>query len=307
MAIHPTQASGVKKLIFMPIIAFTRWFGKHFPETLMRIRYYVRFKKCLNLKNPKTLNEKILYLSLRTDTTEWTQLADKHAVQQWVREKGLEEILIPQYLYIRDGEKLDTDLLPQEGFVLKTTHGSGDVMICCDKANFSAENAMTFFAPYLKRRYGALEGGCHYMRIVPGLVAEKLMKNGKEDAKISSSIIDYKFWCFHGEVYYCMVCSNRTKSTLDLQLYDVTWNAHPEFIKTSEEHLVGKVMPKPRNYDKMLDVCQRLSKGFPCVRVDLYNLDGEIYFGEMTFTSLGGLMDYYTDEFQHIAGGLIKL
>lgn len=305
MAIHPTQANGVKKMIFTPIIAFTRWFGCHFPETLVRVRYYVRFKKCLNLKDPQTLNEKILYLSLRTDTTLWSRLADKHAVREWVKERGLEDILIPQYLYIRNGEKLNEDLLPEGGFVLKTTHGCGDVMICHDRRIFDVDEAMAFFAPYLKRPYGALEGARHYMRIVPGLVAEKLVKNGESDLKYSSSIIDYKFWCFNGKVYYCMVCSNRTDTSVDFQIYDTEWNAHPEYIVESSEHHIGAKLPKPRNYAKMLDVCRTLSKGFPCVRVDLYNLDGKIYFGEMTFTSLGGMMDYYTNEFQKLAGSKI--
>lgn len=307
MAIHLTQASGVKKMIFTPIIAFTRWFGGNFPETLIRIRYYARFKKCLHLKNPQTLNEKILYLLLRTDTTEWTRLADKHAVHLWVKERGLSEILIPQYQYIQNGESLNIDSLPDEGFVLKTTHGCGDVMICHDKNNFDLKAAMGYFVPFLKRRYGALEGGRHYMRIIPGLVAEKLIKQGVEDSKYSSSIIDHKFWCFNGEVYYCMVCSNRTNTSLDLQIYDVGWNAHPEYLVVSGEYCVGAELPKPRNYEKMLEICRTLSKGFPCVRVDLYNLDGEIFFGEMTFTSLGGLMDYYTDEFQKLAGGLINI
>ena len=162
----------------------------------MHIRYYVRFHKSLNLDHPKTLNEKILYLSLRTDTTLWTRLTDKHAVRGWIKEKGLEEILIPQYLYIKAGERLNPELLPDEGFVLKTTHGCGDVMIYQDKSKFDVDEAMCSFAPNLKRSYGALEGGKHYMRIIPGLVAEKLIKNSVEENKYSSSIIDYKFWCF---------------------------------------------------------------------------------------------------------------
>ena len=206
---HPTQATGLAKIFFKPIIVFAHWFGAHFPETLMHIRYYVRFHKSLNLDHPKTLNEKILYLSLRTDTTLWTRLTDKHAVRGWIKEKGLEEILIPQYLYIKAGERLNPELLPDEGFVLKTTHGCGDVMIYQDKSKFDVDEAMCSFAPNLKRSYGALEGGKHYMRIIPGLVAEKLIKNSVEENKYSSSIIDYKFWCFNGEPHYCMRSEER--------------------------------------------------------------------------------------------------
>ena len=90
-------------------------------------------------------------------------------------------------------------------------------------------------------------------------------------------------------------------------VYDTSWNAHPEYSHYSKEHRLGKLLPKPKNFEKMLQIAEKLAKDFPCVRVDLYNVNGKIYFGELTFTSLGGIMDFYTDEFQLLAGSMITL
>ena len=121
-------------------------------------------------------------------------------------------------------------------------------------------------------------------------------------------MIDYKIWCFNGKVYYIMTCSNRKSDSVCLGLYDKEWNYHPDYLVFSSEYTQElEPLPKPKNLEIMFDVAEKLSKSFPCVRVDLYNINGKIYFGEMTFTSLGGLMNYYTDEFQKKAGDIIDL
>lgn len=280
----------------------------HFPETLVRIRYFVRFHNFLDLENPKTLNEKILYLSLRTDTDIWTTLSNKFDVRAWVSSKGLSNILVPLYQYVKLGDSINENFLPASGgFVIKTTHGCGDVRIFKEKTDFVQEQVLDFFKPFLSTAYGALEGGKHYMRIKPGLIIEKLLVNDEDSLKYSSSLIDYKFWCFNGFPRFCMVCTNRTSESLELLVYDEHWKAHPEYIVQGHGRVLGNPIPKPINYERMLEICCLLSKDFPCVRVDLYNLKGIIYFGEMTFTSLGGMMNYYTDEFQLKAGSMIHL
>lgn len=287
---------------------FVLWFGAIYPETLVRVRYFIRFNTFLSLSNPKTLNEKILYLSLRTDTTLWTTLADKYKVRYWVANKGLKDILIPIYQYVQNGESINKDLLPKnEGFVIKTSHGCGDVKVFRKNTDFNLNHVMNYFQPFLETAYGALEGGKHYMRIQPGLVVEKLLVNDKESQKYSSSMIDYKFWCFNGEPHFCMVCTNRKTKSLELLIYDKNWNAHPEYMVLKHGYMLGKLIPKPKNYERMIDICRILSKDFPCVRIDLYNINGKIYFGEMTFTSLGGMMNYYTNDFQLKAGSMIHL
>jgi hypothetical protein len=273
---------------------------------LIRLRYFARFKKRLNLNNPQTLNEKILYLSLRTDTTLWTRCADKYEVRSFVKERGLGDTLIPLIGLWNSVTDIDISKLPNE-FILKTTHGSGDNVIVKDKSKLNWNAVVTIFKKELSKPYGALEAGLHYMRIKPRIIAEKLIINDAESAKESSSLIDYKLWCFNGKCYYIWACTNRNKQSVDVMIYDCDWIAHPEFTIPTNRYHRAKLFGKPTNLEIMIGVAEKLAEGFPCVRVDLYNVGGKIYFGEMTFTGCGGLIDSYTEKFQQITGSLIDL
>lgn len=292
--------------IFKPVIMFCEWLGVHHPILLARIRYFARFKKPLHLKNPQTLNEKILFLSMKTDTTLWTRCADKYEARDYVKECGLEDILIPLVGVWDHATDIDFDKLPDE-FVLKATHGSGDIKVVTDKTKLDIPKIVAEFEDDLKHKYGALESGHHYMRIHPRMIAEELIHNDPETAKISSSIIDYKIWCFNGKVHWLWACANRDEHTTEVMTYDTDWNAHPEYSIFENDYRHGEILPKPKNLERMVEVAEKLAKPFPCVRVDLYNIDGKIYFGELTFTSYGGLQDFYTDEFQMLAGSQIDL
>lgn len=292
--------------IFLPVILFCEWLGEYHPITLAKIRYFARFKKCLNLKNPQTLNEKILYLCLNTDTTLWTRCADKYAVRDFVEEKGLKDILIPLIGVWNKAADIDFDELPKE-FVLKATHGSGDILVVTDKSKLNISETVKMFEKYLSKHYGALESGHHYMRIVPRMIAEKLIQNDEKTQKVSFSLIDYKIWCFNGKCHYIWACANRNEHTTEVMTYDREWNAHPEYSIFDDGYQHGEVLPKPENLERMIEVAEKLSEDFPCVRVDLYNVNGKIYFGELTFTSYGGLQDFYTDDFQLLAGSQIDL
>lgn len=291
--------------IFQPLIYFCEWLGEHHPIVLAKIRYYARFKKKLNLKNPQTLNEKILYLSLKTDTTLWTRCADKYTVRSYVEEKGLKEILIPIIGVWNNVEDVDFDKLPDQ-FVLKANHGSGDVLIVKDKAKLDKKATINYYHKDLNHKYGTLESAHHYFRIQSKLIAEKLMDFGDSD-----SLVDYKMWCFNGKCQYVMTCSDRVVTngheTVVMKLYDRDWVNLSDYIVYDNDHINGNNVPKPINFEEMVGIAERLSEDFPCVRVDLYNVGGKIYFGELTFTSYGGLMNYYTDEFQMLAGSMIDL
>ncbi len=292
--------------IFKPIILFCEWLGIHHPILLARIRYFVRFKKLLDLDNPKTLNEKILFLCLKTDTSLWTRCSDKYVVRGYVEEKGLGEILIPLVGVWNKATDIDFDKLP-EMFVLKANHGSGDVLVVKDKKKVDWLETVRMFEKDLASRYGALESGIHYMRIKPRMIAESFIQNNEETKKVSSSLIDYKMWCFNGQCYYIWACANRNEHSTEVMTYDREWNAHPEYSIFKDGYRRGELLPKPENFERMIEIAEKLSEDFPCVRVDLYNISGKIYFGELTFTSYGGLMDFYTEEFQLLAGSLVDL
>lgn len=265
-------------------------YGKHFPESIVRLRYFLRFRKFLNLKHPKNLNEKILYLSLKTDTSEWTCLADKYRVRQYVTDCGLDYTLTELYAYWKDMSDVDFSVLPNS-FVIKSVQGCGDVIVVRDKSKVDFEQVKRKLIPMFTERYGTLEGGKHYLRIEPAVIVEELLPSSGE------YLIDYKIWCFNGKSNCILTCSGRSAEGVRLGLYDLEWNYMRKYMSFNKEYSEERVpLPKPDNLQEMLLVAERLAKPFPCVRVDLYNIQGKIYFGEMTFTSLGGMMNYFTED-----------
>jgi len=235
-----------------------------------------------------------------------TRLSDKFAVREYVKECGLERILVKLYGVWKDASLIDFSRLPSS-FVLKPNHGSGNIVLVNDKTQLDVNKVVKQLNRDLKHTYGELEGGRHYYGIKPVIIAEEMLYNDSESAKYSTSIIDYKIWCFNGEAHYVWTCCNRNDDSTQVMTYDRDWNMRPEFSIFNKYYSKALPLPRPKALDQMLQVAEILSKPFPVVRVDLYNLDGKIYFGEMTFTSLGGLMDFYTDEFQIHAGNLIDL
>lgn len=280
--------------------------GRRNPELIVRIRYRLRFHKRLNLDNPRTLNEKIQYLSLRTDTTEWSRLTDKYTARDYVRECGLADTLNTLYGVWDHASDIDLNSLP-DSFILKTTGGSGDSIIVKDKNQMDAESVLRYLDRMVNTVYGLSEGNPHYSRIVPRIIAEQLLVNDEVSARYSSSLIDYKIWCFNGKAAYIWTCTDRTSHGTKVMTYDTDWTAHPEYSVFYSHYSRGNVIPKPENLDRMLVIAEKLAAPFPVVRVDLYNIAGRIYFGEMTFTSLGGLMDFYTPEFLEKTGDMIRL
>ena len=300
------RTNKILSVVLRPLIWVTEWLGKHHPVILVRIRYFVRFHRPIDLQHPRTLNEKILYLSLKTDTSQWSTCADKYAVRKYVEECGCGDTLVKLYGVWDKAEDIDFDALPQQ-FVMKGNHGSGDVVIVTDKEQLDRKTVTKKFSEDLKKKYGALEGGLHYMRIEPKVIAEELIMNDDQTKQFSSSLVDYKIWCFNGKPKFIWVSYDRLGNYKKHMLFDINWNAHPEYLVYDKNYIQGEVIPKPENFEEMLRIAERLSRPFPQVRCDLYNTNGKIYFGELTFTGRGGMMKNYTDQFQLMAGEMIKL
>lgn len=302
--------SKTKRVLFAPVLKTVEWLTPRCPIIVAKIRYFARFKKRLDLKHPKDLNEKILWLAINSDTREWSRLADKYAVREYIKECGFEEILVPFYGVWAKNEDIDFEKLPSS-FIIKLTNWSASNIIVRDKALITKEELQKRIADAWKNKGTCTGAGdLHYLRIETKVMAEGLLINDEWSKKYSCSLMDYKIWCFNGKAKYTMIVMNRGKKTKDgaeLLVYDRDWNPHPEFIKQTLDFTVADAMPKPNNYEKMMAVAERLSQGFPVVRVDLYNLSGQVIFGEMTFTSLGGMMDYYSQEFLDMCGDKIDL
>ncbi|MGI6341506.1 MAG: ATP-grasp fold amidoligase family protein [Bacteroidales bacterium] len=280
--------------IFAPLIKLTKYMGVHHPVTLIRIRYFARFGKFPNLKNPKDLNEKILYLKLFSDTSMWTDIADKYKVRDYVKKCGLEDTLVKLYGVWYDAESFNLEELPNS-FILKANNGFGSNLIIKNKNGWNNKRIREIINLWLnEKNIGSLAAEPQYENITPCVIAEELLPI----EEVSTSLIDYKIWCFNGKAHNILTCSSRTPKSVCLGCYDLEWNYYPENLKSSKDHpLESEPLLKPINLDKMIMIAEKLSKPFPQVRVDLYNINGKIYFGELTFTSLGGMMNYYTPEF----------
>ena len=312
--IHPASTRK-GRILFAPVIAFCHFLGKHYPELLLKMRYFLTFKKKLNLQDPQDLNEKIIWAKLFSDTTQWTKLADKYKVRVYVEEKGFGDCLVKLYGAWGNVKDFDFDSLP-ENFILKANNGDGKGtnMPVKGKSKLSAarkEAIEKTINDWLHRKnIGLLHAEPQYKGIHPMVIAEELLPIPEGE----SSLIDYKLWCFNGKVHYIMTCSDRSSNgaNIHLMLYDREWNPCPQYTIFSSRYSKGKALPKPKNLEKMIEITETLAQGFPEVRVDLYNIDptdenGKIYFGELTVTSLGGFMNYFTPEFLKKAGSLFSI
>lgn len=279
----------------------------NFPKYVLSRLWFQEMGYHLDWNNPKDLNEKIQWLILNSDTTIWSELTDKVQVREYVDKKGLGHLLVPIYGVWENGEDIEFEKLPNK-FVLKCNHDSASVKIIDKKLGYDKKALVTYFNNKLRIKFGYLSCEPHYNRIKPRIIAEQFLK--LDGAGISSTPVDYKVWCFSGEPFAVWVAYNRDNlhGHVDTELYDLNWNYHREYSRfTDHYHDGGGRIPRPKSLDEMIKSARILSSGFPEVRVDFYDVDGKLYFGEMTFTSDCGRMPFYSKEFLLKAGEKIDL
>lgn len=276
------------------------------PRIITSILYYKTFHKRLNLKNPQTVNEKIHWMKFYGDTSKWVIFADKYRVREYVTAKGLGDILVKLYGCWTNVEDIDWDKLPKQ-FVLKVNNGCGDILICEDKNKLDIPSVKKIYGSLLKEKFGVTTGQLQYRKMPACIIAEELLDAKKQTIQ-SSSLIDYKIWCFNGRPEYIFVYTNRIKGNAECMVYDKAWNAHPEYmIPSSNFSIIDYDIPKPNHLNDMLNIAAKLSEGNPEMRVDLYEVGGKVYFGELTMTAACGLMNHFTDEFLTLMGSKISL
>lgn len=305
---HPTLSKS-GRIFFAPAIKFCEFLGKHCPTLMVQLRYFAVFKRFAHLKYPKDLNEKILYLKLYTDTSKWPDLVDKFKVRDYVQSKGLDDTLVKLYGVWHSADEFikDYDLLP-DSFILKANNGEGKGtnQVIMNKATVNRNELAELVATWLARKnIGALVAEPQYESINPCVIAEELLPLDEGH----HSLTDYKIWCFNGKPHFIWVCNDRNEdgNSAHVLTYDTAWNAHPEFSIFTSDYLQGTPIPKPQCFERMLEVAAILSDGFPELRVDLYNIKGKVYFGELTFTSQGGINSFYTKEFLDYTGSLFEV
>lgn len=264
----------------------------------------LRFKKCLgyslNLKDPKTLNEKMQWLKLNTyfDNPVIRQCADKYAVRDYVTEKGCGEILNPLFGVYNSASEINWDELPEE-FVLKCNHGSGGNIICHDKKKIDKEDAVKKLNLWMKQEYGLSRVEYSYEGIPRKIICEKFIET--EDGKPPK---DYKIFCAYGVPKMVFVASDRYDGNTKFDYYTPEW----EWIPVKNGHPnAGDILPKPKMWDQMLEYASTLSKDFPLVRVDLYCEFEKIIFGELTFLHFGGTTAFDPEKYDRIFGDLFPI
>lgn len=256
--------------------------------------------KILNLENPQTFNEKIQWLKLYDSTPLKTKLADKYLVREYVKEKIGEEYLIPLLGVWQNPDDINFDELPEK-FVLKTNHGSGWNIIVKDKSKINVEQAKSQLNEWLHTNYAFCCGlELHYKNIKPLIIAEEYIETNNNDLE------DFKFLCFNGQVKYIWVDKNRYTEH-KRNIYNIDWILSDKQI--SENHVYENFAncPKPFNLNKMIEFAKILSKGFSFVRVDFYENNKKMYFGELTFTSASGTHIFTPESFNNELGNLVDL
>lgn len=256
--------------------------------------------KYLNLDNPKTFNEKIQWLKLYNSTPIKTRLADKYLVRDWVKEKIGEQYLIPLLGVYDKFDDIDFNKLPNQ-FVIKCNHGAGWNIIVKDKSKLDLAEAKAKVDKWISTNFAFYYGfELHYRDIKPRIIIEKYMEDD------SGNLRDYKFLCFDGIVKYIWVDGERY-SEHKRNLYDLKWNLLNKKIGEGKIYQNIKNCPKPYNLDKMIEFATLLSKGFSFVRVDFFEANKKLYFGEMTFTSASGTHITEPKSFIFELGKMIKL
>lgn len=262
------------------------------PVHMSKVLYRRAFGKDLNLDNPNLLNEKLMWLKLYkyTDNELVTRCIDKYEVRNYVKACHLEGILNELINSWDSVDEINWDELPQR-FVLKCNHGCAFNIICTDKQTLNISEAKKRLKKWMKSESWVLYAETNYKNIKHKVICEKYL-DGLGDALP----VDYKIYCFQGEPKYIgnFIERDIENGTLTRGFFNTDWTPSDVFVDRDKMDLTK--FPKPKDLELMLDYARILSKPFPFVRVDLYNVHGRIVFGELTFTPTGCLGTYYTEE-----------
>ena len=270
-------------------------------KIFLKIAYRLKFGKKLDLDNPKTFNEKIQWLKLNDRKDIYTTMVDKYEAKKYVANLIGEKYIIPTLGVWNKFDDIDFDKLPNQ-FVLKCTHDSGGLVICKDKSKLDIESAKRKINKCLKRNYYIHGREWPYKNVKPRIIAEKYINN---ESDINRDLPDYKLMCFNGRVRCTFVCTDRfAKNGLEITIFDENWNELP-FRRSCPKS--DRPIHKPYNYDKMVEFSELLSKDLKFIRVDFYEVNNDLYFGELTFYPGNGLVKFVPDSADEVLGSWLDL
>lgn len=279
---------------------FVNLFGRQMSDkTYLQCKWWVNNGKKLDLENPVTFNEKLQWLKLYNRNPMYTTMVDKYEAKKYVANIISDEHIIPTLGIYDSVEDIDFDSLPNQ-FVLKCTHDSGGIVICQDKTQLNRKEAIKKLRKGLKSNFYWTNREWPYKNVTPRIIAEKYMTNGDGELR------DYKFFCFDGVPRIMFIASDRfnKEEETKFDFFDMEFNhlpfrnGHPNATRPIE---------RPAEFDEMRMLASKLSKGIPQVRVDFYDVNGQIYFGEMTFFHWSGFVKFDPEEWDYKIGEMIEL
>lgn len=284
---HPTKA-----IIPLDSLRLIDWMPD---EMFVKLAFRGELGQKLDLKNPKSFNEKLQWLKLYDHKTEYIDLVDKLKAKSVVGNQIGSQHIVPLYGHWKTADEIAFETLPDK-FVLKCNHDQGSVILVSDKNRINKKNVIDILNKKLKRNnfYGCREYPYKYIK--PEVFAEEYL---------GSDIIDYKFYCFNGKPKFLYCGQGLTEDhSLKIDFFDLDWNIMP-FYRTDYRRL-GSI-PKPLHLDEMIDISKKLSKDIPFVRIDLFEVNGKVYFSEFTLCPAAGFMPFVPKEYDWIVGEWLKL
>lgn len=288
---------GYKKLIRNQKLRFLiLYFLKYIPDKwMLKAQYWIKFKRRLDLENPKRFTEKIQWYKLYYKNELMPICSDKYRVREYVKSKGLENILIELYEVFKEPEEINLNVLPEK-FVMKLSNGSGTNLICRDKSNLKVDDIIKEFKWYALKVKTNAGREWPYIESEPVIVVEKLLE---DRTHINNAVNDYKIFCYNGKPEYIICISDRYSSACNHLVYDTNWE---KVHVVSEGARIEEDAPKPETLEEMLEIARVLSEDFPYARIDLYTIENKVYFGEITFYPWSGYMEFEPDEFDYVLG-----
>lgn len=277
--------------------------GSWLPDKIyLKIKYFLATRHILDLNNPTRFQEKLQWLKLNDRKSIYTSMVDKYTVKKIVSEKIGSKYIIPTLGVWDSFEQIDFNSLPDK-FVLKTTHGGGSlgIVICKDKQTFNYKDAEKRLSKSLKQSIYKIMREWPYKNVRRRIIAESFI-----ECPSKTDLTDYKIFCFNGNPKFIQVIQDRnSEETIDF--FDPSWT-HLPFVGLTPKCQNATVRPtKPQNLDTMLLIAEQLAENTKFVRVDLYNVDGKIYFGEITFYPASGFGKFTPDIWDKKIGNMLEI
>ena len=266
-------------------------------STYCQLNYFAHFHKFANLKTPHTYNEKLNWLKLHDHNPNYIKLVDKYEVKPIMSKLIGEEYIIPTIGVWDHFDDINIERLPDQ-FVLKCTHDSEGLVIVKDKKLFNRSAAKEKIEHALKQNFYYIGREWPYKGVKPRIIAEPYLEDD-----IDGELRDYKFFCFSGDPKALFIASDRGKDEVKFDYFDLDFT----HLDIKQKYPNAGMVRKPISFDKMIELSRIISKGYPHVRVDFYEVNGKVFFGEFTLYHFSGFMPFQPDKWDHVFGDWLKL